>query len=204
MRNVDPVLYSRMNTRVLFAGIAILITFTTGCTTTKSTKADPLTASQGANVNLRRYDRAIIQPFDFPNRTAEDQNAGQIFADNLEHRLKNDFGQLFDEVRQGQPTASTNELIVTGRISEFKPGSRTARLFIPWGPRAVLKGDLILKDAATGNEVLTAPFNKLWGWAGATGALKGIDDMIEETAAAAANTIARARGWEPADRPSPQ
>ena len=185
MRNVDPVLYSRMNTRVLFAGIAILITFTTGCTTTKSTKADPLTASQGANVNLRRYDRAVIQPFDFPNRTA-------------------DFGQLFDEVRQGQPTASTNELIVTGRISEFKPGSRTARLFIPWGPRAVLKGDLILKDAATGNEVLTAPFNKLWGWAGATGALKGIDDMIEETAAAAANTIARARGWEPADRPSPQ
>jgi hypothetical protein len=186
-----------MINRVLFAGIAILITFTTGCTTTKSTKADPLPATQGASVNLRRYDRAVIQPFAFPSRTAEDENAGQIFADNLERRLKNDFGQLFDHVRQGQPTGSTNELIVTGRISQFKPGSRAARLFIPWGPRAELQGDLILKDAATGNEVLTAPFDKLWGWAGATGALKGMDDMIEETAAAAANTIARARGWEP-------
>ena len=131
------------------------------------------------------------------NRTAEDENAGQIFADNLEQRLKNDFGQLFDHVRQGQPTGSTNELIVTGRISQFKPGSRAARLFIPWGPRAELEGDLILKDAVTGSEVLTAPFEKLWGWAGATGALKGMDNMIEETAAAAANTIARARGWEP-------
>jgi hypothetical protein len=188
-----------MNTRVLFAGIAILTIFTTGCTTTKSTKADPLTASQGANANLRRYDRAVIQPFASPSSTAGEQNAGQIFADSLERRLKNDFGQLFDQVRQGQPTGSTNELVVTGRISEFRPGSRTARLFIPWGPRAELKGDLVLKDAATGDEVLTAPFDKLWGWAGATGALKGIDDMIEETAAAAANTIARARGWEPAD-----
>ena len=189
-----------MNTRVLFAGIAILTIFTTGCTTTKSIKADPLTASQGANVNLRRYDRAVIQPFDFPSRAPNHENAGQVFANSLERRLKNDFGQLFQDVRQGQPSGGTNELVVTGRISEFKPGSRTARLFIPWGPRAELKGDLVLKDAATGNEVLNAPFDKLWGWHGIKGALKGMDDMIEETAAAAANTIARARGWEPTER----
>ena len=185
-----------MNSRVLFTGIALLTIFTTGCTTTKSTKAKPLAASQGASVDLRRYDRAVIQPFDYQTRANGDINPGQMFAESLERRLENDFGQLFREVHQGQPSGSTNELVVTGRITEFKPGSRTARLFIPWGPRAELKGDLVLKDGATGNEVLTAPFDKLWGWAGGVGAMKGIDDMIEETAAAAANTIARAHGWE--------
>lgn len=189
-----------MNTRVWFAGIAILITFTTGCTTTKSTKADPLTASQGANVDLRRYDRAVIQPFDFPSRTGDDLNAGQIFANSLERRLENDFGQLFRDVRQGEPTGAADEVVITGRINEFRPGNRAARIFIPWGPRAKLKGDLILKDAASKDPILTAPFDKLWGWVGGAGAMKGIDDMIEETAAAAANTIARARGWEPTDR----
>ena len=49
-----------MINRVLFAGIAILITFTTGCTTTKSTKADPLPATQGANVNLRRLREQVV------------------------------------------------------------------------------------------------------------------------------------------------
>jgi hypothetical protein len=180
----------------LFTGIAILLTFTTGCATSKSTKAKPLATVQGEGPNLRRYDRAVIQPFDFPSRTADDLNAGQIFANSLERRLQNDFGQLFREVRQGQPSGAADEVVITGRITEFKPGSRTARLFIPWGPRAELKGNLILKDAANGAPLLTAPFDKLWGWAGGMGAMKGIDDMIEETAAAAANTIARARGWE--------
>lgn len=185
-----------MNTRVLLTGIVILLTFSAGCATSKSTRAKPLATVQGEGVNLRRYDRAVIQPFDFPNRSADDLNAGQIFANSLERRLEKDFGQLFREVRQGEPTGAADEVVITGRISEFKPGNRAARIFIPWGPRAELKGDLVLKDAASGDPLLTAPFDKLWGWAGGIGAMKGIDDMIEETAAAAANTIARARGWE--------
>jgi hypothetical protein len=184
-------------TRVLITGIAVLLTFTTGCASSRSTKAKPLAVSTGQGVDLRRYDRAVIQPFEFPGRTADQPNAGQIFANNLERRLRTDFGPLFQEVRQGQPTGASDELVIGGRITEFRPGSRAGRLFIPWGPRAELKGDLVLKDARNGDQILVAPFDKLWGWAGGVGAMKGIEDMIDETAAAAANTIARARGWDP-------
>src|SRR5687768_10899246 len=167
-----------MNTRVVLTGIAILITLATGCATSKSTKAKPLATVQGQNFNLARYDRAVIRPFEFAERTLDERNAGQALANSLERRLQSDFGQLFREVVQGNPTGATNEVIVTGRITEYKPGSRTARLFIPWGPRAEFRGDLVLKDSATGEQLMVAPFDKLWGWAGGVGAAKDIDDML--------------------------
>jgi hypothetical protein len=185
-----------MNARVILTGIAFLGIFATGCATSNSVKAKPL-ALESRSVNLARYDRAVIQPFEFPARTMEERNAGQIFANSLERRLQNDFGPLFREVRQGQPTGSPDEVVITGRIDEYRAGSRAGRMFIPWGPRAELKGEVILKDSATGDQLMVAPFDKLWGFAGGVGAAKDIDDLLEETTAAAANTIARARGWEP-------
>jgi hypothetical protein len=184
-----------MNARVI-AGIALLTIFAAGCATSSSVKAKPL-ALQSPTVNLARYDRAVIQPFAFPGRTMDERNAGQVFANSLERRLQNDFGQLFREVRQGEPTGASDEVVITGRIDEYKPGSRAGRLFIPWGPRAALKGELIARDSATGEQLMVAPFDKLWGFAGGLGAAKDIDDLVAETTAAAANTIARARGWQP-------
>jgi hypothetical protein len=185
-----------MNARVILIGIAFVTLVATGCATSNSVKAKPL-ALESRSVNLARYDRAVIQPFEFPGRTMEERNAGQVFANSLERRLENDFGPLFREVRQGEPTGASDEVVITGRIDEYRPGSRAGRMFIPWGPRAALKGELIVKDSATGDRLMVAPFDKLWGWAGGVGAAKDIDDMVAETTAAAANTIARARGWEP-------
>src|SRR5688572_17743157 len=182
------VLELSMNARVFVTGIAALTIFATGCASSHSTKAKPLAAIQGSGVNLSRYDRAVIQPFAFPQRTLEERNAGQALANSLERRLENDFGQLFREVRQGEPAGASDEVIVTGEISKYRPGSRAGRLFIPWGPRAELKGSLILKDSVTGDQIILAPFDKLWGFAGGVGAAKDIDDLLEETAAAAANT----------------
>ncbi|HEX7861144.1 MAG TPA: DUF4410 domain-containing protein [Verrucomicrobiae bacterium] len=186
-----------MNTRVVLTGIAILLTLTVGCASSRSTRAKPLAAIEGQNVNLSRYDRAVIQPFDFPQRTLDERNAGQALANSIERRLESDFGRLFNEVRQGNPTGAPDEVIVTGRITEYRPGNRAARVFIPWGPRAELRGDVVVKDSATGEQLMVAPFDKLWGFAGGMGVAKDIDDLLEETAAAAANTIARARGWTP-------
>lgn len=191
-----------MNARVILTGIATIAIFSAGCASSHSTKAKPLAAVQGSGVNLNRYDRAVIQPFVFPQRTADDRNAGQALANSLERRLENDFGQLFREVRQGAPTGASDEVIITGRINEYRAGSRVGRVFIPWASRAELEGDLILKDSATGEQLMVAPFDKLWGFAGGVGAAKDIDDMLEETAAAAANTVARARGWQPAQTAS--
>lgn len=181
---------------MILTGVAIIV-LSAGCATSQSTKAKPLAAVQGSGVNLSRYHRAVIQPFEFPQRTLEERNAGQVIANSLERRLESDFGQLFREVRQGEPTGAADEVIVTGRIDKYRPGSRVGRVFIPWASRAELEGELILKDSVTGEQLMVAPFDKLWGFAGGVGAAKDIDDMLEESAAAAANTIARARGWSP-------
>ena len=62
---------------------------------------------------------------------------------------------------------------------------------------ASFEAELVLKDAATQRNLLTAPLDKLWAWGGMMGAAKDIDRMMAESAAAVANTIARAKGWIP-------
>jgi hypothetical protein len=42
-----------------------------------------------------------------------------------------------------------------------------------------------------------APIDKLWAWGHGIGAAKGMEEMIEESAASAANLVARAKGWDP-------
>jgi hypothetical protein len=55
---------------------------------------------------------------------------------------------------------------------------------------------VVLKDGATFQPQVIAPIDKLWAGGDIIGASKGMNDMVEETAAAAANLIARSKGWE--------
>ena len=56
---------------------------------------------------------------------------------------------------------------------------------------------MTVRDASSGNVLLTAPFDKLWAWGGILGASKGMDDMVAETSASVASTVAHAKGWNP-------
>ncbi len=113
------------------------------------------------------------------------------------NRLQYDFGPLFQTVRIGQPLGTPDELLVTGRITDYRPGSRAARFLGPGIGKADLKGELVLKDGPTGQPLVIAPIDKLWAWGDVLGASKGMNNMMEETAAAAANLVARTKGWEP-------
>jgi hypothetical protein len=187
---------------LLASGIALVTLLSTGCSTTKSVKAEPLKGVYGADVNLARYDTATIQPFEFSEPTPEQGNPGMMLTQGIAQRLQNDFGPLFNQVRTGDPLRESNEVIVTGRITEYEPGSRIGRLFGPGIKPAKLKAELVLKDGATGNPIFIAPIDKLWAWGHSIGAAKGIEDMVAESTAAAANTIARAKGWQPREHAS--
>jgi hypothetical protein len=181
----------------VYVGLVAALFATTGCTTTQATKAHPLKPIYGEGVDLARFDVAIVQPFEVATAKPADAAVGATLVNAIAKRLEYDFGPLFQTVRVGQPTGDPNEVVVTGRITEYQPGSRAARLLGPGIGKAELEGELVVKDARTDQALVIAPIDKLWAWGHSIGAAKGMEDMLEESAAAAANMIARAKGWKP-------
>ena len=88
-------------------------------------------------------------------------------------------------------------MIVTGTIRKYRRGSKFARAMLIGLGSASFEGEVSLKDGADGRVLYTAPFDKLWAWGGIAGMSKGIEDMVAETEAMVAATIARAKGWVP-------
>jgi hypothetical protein len=169
-----------------------------GCASSNSVKAKPIDPVYATAGDLSRYTVATVVPFDYPNRKPDEPNVGSQFAENIAIRLAQDFGPLFQQVRTGAPSGEPNELIISGIIKEYEPGSRFGRALGPGITPARFKGEVIMKDGVSRNPVLIVPIEKLWAWGHAIGAGKGIEDMTNESAAAVANTIARAKGWSPA------
>lgn len=186
-----------MRSVFVFLSLVAALTITTGCKTTQAVKAQPLKPVYGEGVDLTRYNVATVQPFEVRSDKPEDAQAGVVLANAIAQRLGNDFGGLFQMVRVGTPTGAPDEVVVTGRITEYEPGSRAARLLGPGIGRAELRGELVVKDASTSYPLVIAPIDKLWAWGHGVGAAKGMEEMIEESAASAANMIARAKGWDP-------
>jgi hypothetical protein len=194
----EPEKEEEMKALFILAAVSMGLVFVSGCSTTKSVAAKPLEPVYGDNVNLANYQVATVVPFQVTSSKAANAHAGAGLAEDIAHRLEYDFGPLFQTVRIGQPMGATNEVIITGRISDYQPGSRAARLLGPGIGKADLKGELTVKDGASGQPLIIAPIHKLWAWGHSIGAAKGMNDMMDETAASAANMIARAKGWEPA------
>jgi hypothetical protein len=185
---------------------ALLLIVETGCTTTdpskSSTGAKALKIADGASLDLSSYTIATIMPFVTTNQTV-DPSIGITFADNVAVRLAADYGSLFSQVRKElSPLGTNGELIVTGDIFAYKPGDKFARAMLAGLGAASFKGDLVLKDGATGKVIFTTSFDKLWAWGGWMGVSKDIDDMVKESEASVAVTVARCKGWKPAGEKS--
>lgn len=180
---------------LLASALAIVLS---GCASTQSNTARPLNLGSSApDLNLRSYNAVTVVPFEISTNHVKDPLVGTKFAADIGARLRNDFGNLFQEVRFGSPRGSNDELLVTGTVRKHEPGSMGARVMLIGLGAASFEAELVLKDAATQRNLLTAPLDKLWAWGGMMGAAKDIDRMMAESAAAVANTIARAKGWIP-------
>jgi hypothetical protein len=179
--------------------IAVTLTLlATGCYTdrTSSRQAYLLKPGSVADVDLSKYQVATVLPFQ--TKDPVDPSIGVKFANEVAVRLKSDFGPIFQDVRKDLPPLGTNnELIVTGTITDYTPGDRVARAMLIGLGAASFKGTLVLKDGADGRILMDAPMNKLWAWGGILGQSRGIEDMVTESQASVAATIAHAKGWQP-------
>jgi hypothetical protein len=195
-----------MNSNKLLQTVIViaLATLASGCASTQSSTAKPLrvSSSSGPDLNLRDYNVVTIVPFEVISQKVKDPAIGTKFAADIGARLKNDFGYLFEEVRMDSARGVARELLVTGTIKRHEPGSMFGRAMLIGVGAASFEAELVLKDSATQRNLLTAPIDKLWAWGGLAGVSKDIDRMMAESAAAAANTIARAKGWVPSTKGS--
>lgn len=167
------------------------------CASNQSVRAATLKTTADAPINLTTYRVATITAFDVAPGSKMDRSVSARFASDIAARLQKDFGELFAEVRTETPLGNVDEIVITGVIKTYRPGNRFGRAMMAGIGSAKFEGDLVVKRASDGMVLLTAPFKKLWAWGGIIGASKGIDDMVGEAAAAAANTVARAKGWSP-------
>ena len=158
----------------------------TGCSTS-STDATAPKPSFGSGVDLRKYQKVTVVAFD--TSVAEGQKAliGERFAKEIAWRLKHGFVGAFDEVRQGQPVAAPEELIVTGSITSFERGLQNIG---GWS----FAGEVVLKDGVTGQILYKEPFNTM-SYGLITWQVTGVEVCEAKAAQAIANTIARAKGW---------
>jgi hypothetical protein len=189
---------ARSNLRLLAAATLVAAAGLSGCTTTQSTRAKSLKPAVVGTAQTVRDCRALtVLPFTVPTGKRVDASAGRVLAQDVERRLSDDFGGLFESVELGDAARGVaGECVLSGEISKYKKGSKVARfILIGLGP-ASLEGKVKVVDAA-GTTLLDAPFDKLWAWGGIAGASKGIVDMQVEVGASIANTVAQAKGWTP-------
>lgn len=169
-----------------------------GCSSTKSTEAQPLSGKGSVPIpDLKAYGTATVVGFDITPGKVPDSSYGDKFAADIFRRLKHDFGPIFREVRFGDPEGKPDEVIIGGTITHYAEMNAAGLIFggLPVG-KADLEGEVRLQNGSTKQVIYTASIEKLWGaeeWAfGAkTGSKKGL-----EAGAAVANTVARGRGWQ--------
>lgn len=180
----------------IMASAPALVLFT-GCASPGSRNAKPLAMAITPGADLKAHRIATLVPFDVMDTNRSDVSVGAKLSQDIGDRLKYDFGDLFTEVRNGPPLGKADEMVIGGKVTKYRPGSKFGRFMMAGVGAASLEGEMVVKQGDTGQVLMSAPFDKLWAWGGGAGASKGIEEMLTEVAAASAKTIAEARGVTP-------
>jgi hypothetical protein len=85
--------------------------------------------------------------------------------------------QAFAEVRRGPAESVAAAVVLRAKITQYKPGSTTARLMMAGAGSAHLDLLVQLLDAATGQQLVMFPLDRTWGFGGVLGASKDIPEM---------------------------
>lgn len=190
--------YSKSGARLgVIAAVGVLL-LQAGCATTGSQAAKPLPSAQAQRLALAQCDNVTVLPFGVPVGGKVDPSVGISFSRDIEMRLQGDYGPIFKSVAHAdQARGLDQECLVRGELTKYKPGSKVARAVLIGLGAASLEGNVRVVDAGNQQELLAAPFDKLWAWGGVIGASKGIEEMSHEAAAAVASTVAQGKGWTP-------
>jgi hypothetical protein len=120
------------------------------------------------------------------------QSAPQRLADMV---VKDVGPAAFPEIVRGTPAEPREgAVILRGKITQYKPGSETARLMLAGAGSAQLEMAVELVDFASGKSLVQLPVDRTWAWGGILGASRGIEEMERNVAYELGLYLQRSRG----------
>lgn len=141
---------------------------------------------QWPKVDLSDYSVMYVNEFEMTDPKAK-QRKKQVQVRGASKRLAQYIEQVVDselfEVRRGQPEEpAPGVLILTGEITQYKPGSAFGRSMLAGVGSAHLDFTARLTDADTGKVITSFDSSRTWAWGGIYGMSKGVGDIEENIA----------------------
>ena len=155
--------------------------------------------AQWPKLDLAAHPSLCLEPFVMADPKAGDrQQQYQVESapKRLEKLVTDNIGATtFTEVRQAESCGATaGTAVLRVRITQYKPGSDTARLLLAGAGNAQIELVATLTDAASGNLLVTFEPKGLWAWGGAVGASRGISDLEKNVAYELTSYLQQSRG----------
>lgn len=181
-----------MNTKLekIFIGVLVLSLFNGCASHTTSQNTSVLDVDIVDDAKISDYNTVSILPFTV-EKGVKITNSKFIenFSAEIYSRLRFDHSGVFQEVSLNNKKEVPGEVIVTGTIHEYEPGSATKRaLLIGWGA-AYFKGKIVIKDSQDGKILLSAPFDEQ-AWGGGY-SRRTFQNLVTDAAIAISKTISQ-------------
>jgi len=152
-------------------------------------------------VDLADYPVLCLEPFVMADPRAADRSREyqvESAPQRLTKLVTDNIGpESFTEVRQSdscEPAAGV--VVLRARITQYKPGSETARFMLIGAGSAQIELVVTLTDAGSGEILVTFEPKGLWAWGGAAGVSRGISDLEKNVAFEMTSYLKQARGLE--------
>lgn len=150
-------------------------------------------------VDLAAYPTLCVEPFVMADPKAEEKKK-QYLVDSAPQRMADlvleELGpSSFASVhRQAACASAADTVVLRGRITQYKPGSDTARFLVAGAGSAQIELRVELVEASSGQALVSFEPKGTWAWGGALGAARGISDLEKNVAYEVAAYLKQARG----------
>ncbi len=148
--------------------------------------------------NFQGYTTVVIKAFE--NGVGQELPAGvplELRA-SVETRLGRCYPGLL-QVAGPKQVDGPEVMIVEGRVTEYREGSRFARFMLAGLGSTKFSSDVVFRDGQSKQELARAKVDLLWAAGGIIGASTGIEDLVKKAAAQVADAIAEKKGARKAE-----
>lgn len=172
----------------------VLVILVAGCSSSSPVSPvdnDVLQSMHGGKLcgSLKDYRVVTVMPFEAQTAAEGADQCGKVFAHYIYLNLSYDYSHVFDRIIADKPLWTDNELVISGQILRYQPGSKFARRET-FGILGTVQFDanLILTDGKTKDMICKVPISEFWGgWDD----IVGIGDLMRKDAEAVAEAIVR-------------